>query len=166
MQTVLYYKRLYLHNQLSGERNMSDIATIIIFKKENGEEFIFDDKYVQLTSLENKMLIFRFEAPQDILKEGAEFFSNFKTYEHIKVDIGGTGDIPCYLKSLSPIIGRGPKKTNGEYLNGIFTLSLQQIVKAPDLEEEHNCQTCALMQDGVCSIKDNSGMTSCDDYEK
>ena len=48
---------------------MSDIATIIIFKKENGEEFIFDDKYVQLTSLENKMLIFRFEAPQDILKE-------------------------------------------------------------------------------------------------
>ena len=60
MQTVLYYKRLYLHNQLSGERNMSDIATIIIFKKENGEEFIFDDKYVQLTSLENKMLIFRF----------------------------------------------------------------------------------------------------------
>ena len=58
---------------------MSDIATIIIFKKENGEEFIFDDKYVQLTSLENKMLIFRFEAPQDILKEGAEFFSNFKT---------------------------------------------------------------------------------------
>ena len=32
---------------------MSDIATIIIFKKENGEEFIFDDKYVQLTSLEN-----------------------------------------------------------------------------------------------------------------
>ncbi len=124
---------------------MSDIATIIIFKKENGEEFIFDDKYVQLTSLENKMLIFRFEAPQDILKEGAEFFSNFKTYEHIKVDIGGTGDI---------------------HLNGIFTLSLQQIVKAPDLEEEHNCQTCALMQDGVCSIKDNSGMTSCDDYEK
>lgn len=138
MQTVLYYKRLYLHNQLSGERNMSDIATIIIFKKENGEEFIFDDKYVQLTSLENKMLIFRFEAPQDILKEGAEFFSNFKTYEHIKVDIGGTGDIPCYLKSLSPIVGRGPKKTNGEHLNGIFTLSLQQIVKAPDLEEEHN----------------------------
>ena len=100
---------------------MSDIATIIIFKKENGEEFIFDDKYVQLTSLENKMLIFRFEAPQDIL--------------------------------------------NGEHLNGIFTLSLQQIVKAPDLEEEHNCQTCALMQDGVCSIKDNSGMTSCDDYK-
>ena len=92
MQTVLYYKRLYLHNQLSGERNMSDIATIIIFKKENGEEFIFDDKYVQLTSLENKMMIFRFEAPQDILKEGAEFFGNFKTYEHIKVDIGGTGD--------------------------------------------------------------------------
>ena len=127
---------------------MSDIATIIIFKKENGEEFIFDDKYVQLTSLENKMLIFRFEAPQDILKEGAEFFSNFKTYD------------------LSPIVGRGPKKTNGEHLNGIFTLSLQQIVKAPDLEEEHNCQTCALMQDGVCSIKDNSGMTSCDDYEK
>lgn len=166
MQTVLYYKRLYLHNQLSGERNMSDIATIIIFKKENGEEFIFDDKYVQLTSLENKMLIFRFEAPQDILKEGAEFFSNFKTYEHIKVDIGGTGDIPCYLKSLSPIVGRGPKKTNGEHLNGIFTLSLQQIVAAPDPEEEQNCLNCALSQNGVCSIKDNSEKTSCEDYKK
>ncbi len=54
---------------------MSDIARIVIFKKENGEEFTFDDKYVQLTSLENKMLIFKFEASQDILKEGAEFFN-------------------------------------------------------------------------------------------
>lgn len=145
---------------------MSDIATIIIFKKEDGEEFIFDDKYVHLTALENKMLIFRFEAPQDILKEAAEFFSTFKTYEHVKVDIGGTGDIPCYLKSLSPIVGRGPKKTNGEHLNGIFTLSLQQIVKAPDLEEEENCQTCALMQNGSCSIKDNAEISSCEDYKK
>ena len=34
---------------------MSDIARIVIFKKENGEEFTFDDKYVKLTSLENKM---------------------------------------------------------------------------------------------------------------
>ena len=117
---------------------MSDIARIVIFKKENGEEFTFEDKYVQLTSLENKMLIFKFEASQDILKEGAEFFSTFNTYEQIKVDIGGTGEIPCYMKSLSPIVGRGPKKTNGEHLNGIFTLSLQQIVAAPDPEEEQN----------------------------
>ncbi len=102
---------------------MTDIARIVIFKKENGEEFTFDDKYVQLTSLENKMLIFKFEASQDILKEGAEFFNTFNTYEQIKVDIGGTGEIPCYMKSLSPIVGRGPKKTNGEHLNGIFTLS-------------------------------------------
>lgn len=89
---------------------MSDIARIVIFKKENGEEFTFDDKYVQLTSLENKMLIFKFEASQDILKEGAEFFSTSNTYEQIKVDIGGTGEIPCYMKSLSPIVGRGLKK--------------------------------------------------------
>ena len=54
---------------------MSDIARIVIFKKENGEEFTFEDKYVQLTSLENKMLIFKFEASQDILKEGAELHS-------------------------------------------------------------------------------------------
>ena len=33
---------------------MTDIARIVIFKKENGEEFTFDDKYVQLTSLEKK----------------------------------------------------------------------------------------------------------------
>ena len=118
---------------------MSDIARIVIFKKDNGEEFIFDDKYVQITSLENKMMIFKFEAPQEKLKEGTDFFSKFNSYEQIKVDIGGTGDIPCYLKSLSHIVGRGPKKTNGEHLNGIFTLSLQQIVAAPDAEEEQNC---------------------------
>jgi len=82
------------------------------------------------------------------------------------VDIGGTGEIPCYMKSLSPIVGRGPKKTNGEHLNGIFTLSLQQIVAAPDPEEEQNCLNCALSQNGVCSIKDNSEKTSCDDYKK
>ena len=120
---------------------MTDIARIVIFKKENGEEFTFDDKYVQLTSLEN-------------------------TYEQIKVDIGGTGEIPCYMKSLSPIVGRGPKKTNGEHLNGIFTLSLQQIVAAPDPEEEQNCLDCALSQNGVCSIKDNDEITSCDDFKK
>ena len=91
---------------------MSDIARIVIFKKENGEEFIFDDKYVQITSLENKMLIFKFEASQDILKEGSEFFSTFNTYEQIKVDIGGTGDIPCYMKSLSPIVGHIITPTN------------------------------------------------------
>ena len=89
---------------------MSDIARIVIFKKDNGEEFIFDDKYVQITSLENKMMIFKFEAPQEKLKEGTDFFSKFNSYEQIKVDIGGTGDIPCYLKSLSHIVGRGPKK--------------------------------------------------------
>ena len=33
---------------------MTDIARIVIFKKENGEEFTFDDKYVQLTSLEKR----------------------------------------------------------------------------------------------------------------
>ena len=33
---------------------MTDIARIVIFKKENGEEFTFDDKYVQLTSLEKE----------------------------------------------------------------------------------------------------------------
>ncbi len=145
---------------------MTDIARIVTFKKENGEEFTFDDKYVQLTSLENKMLIFKFEASQDILKEGAEFFSTFNTYEQIKVDIGGTGEIPCYMKSLSPIVGRGPKKTDGEHLNGIFTLSLQQIVAAPDAEEEQNCLSCALSQNGVCTIKDNSEMTTCDDFKK
>ena len=73
------------------------------------------------------------------------------------MDIGGTGEIPCYMKSLSPIVGRGPKKTNGEHLNGIFTLSLQQIVAAPDPEEEQNC---------LCSIKDNDEITSCDDFKK
>ena len=145
---------------------MSDIARIVIFQKDNGEEFIFDDKYVQITSLENKMMIFKFEAPQEKLKEGTDFFSKFNSYEQIKVDIGGTGDIPCYLKSLSHIVGRGPKKTNGEHLNGIFTLSLQQIVAAPDAEEEQNCLNCALSQNGVCSIKDNSEKTTCDDYKK
>ena len=80
---------------------MSDITRIVIFKKENGEEFTFEDKYVQLTSLENKMLIFKFEASQDILKEGAEFFSTFNTYEQIKVDIGGTGDTANSCSSRS-----------------------------------------------------------------
>ena len=35
---------------------MTDIARIVIFKKENGEEFTFDDKYVQLTSLEKRYI--------------------------------------------------------------------------------------------------------------
>ena len=145
---------------------MSDIANVVQFKKENGEEFNFDDKYVKLTALEDKLLVFKFEAPQEILKEGRDFFEKFNTYEQIKVDIGGTGDISCYLKSLSPIVGRGPKKTNGEYLNGIFTVSIQQIVKAPDLEEEHNCMNCALSQNGSCSIKDNSEIDNCGDFKK
>ena len=100
------------------------------------------------------------------MEKSSLLMTNMYTYEQIKVDIGGTGEIPCYMKSLSPIVGRGPKKTNGEHLNGIFTLSLQQIVAAPDPEEEQNCLNCALSQNGVCSIKDNDEITSCDDFKK
>ena len=35
-----------------------------------------------------------------------------------------------------------------------------------DPEDEQNCLNCALSQNGVCSIKDNSEKTSCDDYKK
>ena len=144
---------------------MSDIENTIKFKKENDDEVTFEDKYVHLTALEDKNLIFKFEAVQDDLKEVHEFFDNLKNYEHVNVDIGATGEISCYFKSLSPIVGSGPKKVNGEHLNGIFILSLQQLVDTPDSQQEQGCQNCALMQDGVCSIKDNNGIAYCDDYK-
>ena len=87
------------------------------------KSFTFDETiYVQLTSLKNKMLIFKFEAPQDILKEGAEFFSTSNTYEPDQKRIfGETEEIPLlYEKPIHLLIDRDPIKTNGEHLNGIF----------------------------------------------
>ena len=50
------------------------------------------------------ILSFNFRVPGDLINEIEAYFKRFKLGEPILVDIGGTGDIKCDFKGISPIL--------------------------------------------------------------
>ena len=82
----------------------SDIGNNVVFKKQLGLNYEIDQKYVGLKMKENNILSFNFRAPGDMINEVEDYFKRFKMGEPILVDIGGTGDIRCEFKGLSPVL--------------------------------------------------------------
>ena len=82
----------------------SDIGNNVIFKKQLGLNFEIDQKYVGLKMKENNILSFNFRIPGELKDEVEGYFKRFKMGEPILVDIGGTGDIRCEFKGLSPVL--------------------------------------------------------------
>ena len=82
----------------------NEIGTNIIFKKQLGLNYEIDQKYVGLKMKENNILSFNFRVPGALKDEVESYFKRFKLGEPILVDIGGTGDIRCDFKGLSPVL--------------------------------------------------------------
>ena len=66
-----------------------------------------------------------------------EYFRRFKLGEPILVDIGGTGDIKCDFKGISPVL-----KNKDEFDQYFISATLQED-KTYDPVEEEKCDTCS-----------------------
>ena len=115
----------------------SDIGNNVIFKKQLGLNFEIDQKYVGLKMKENNILSFNFRVPGDLKDEVEGYFKRFKMDEPILVDIGGTGDIRCEFKGLSPVL-----KSKDELDKYFISATLQEDKQYNPLEEE-KCETCS-----------------------
>jgi hypothetical protein len=115
----------------------NDIGTNVIFKKQLGLNYEIDQKYVGLKMKENNILSFNFRVPGALINEVEAYFKRFKLGEPIMVDIGGTGDIRCDLKGLSPVL-----KNKDEFDQYFISATLQEDKQYDPLEEE-KCETCS-----------------------
>ena len=86
---------------------------------------------------ENNILSFNFRVPGDLKDEVEGYFKRFKMGEPILVDIGGTGDIRCEFKGLSPVL-----KSKDELDKYFISATLQEDKQYNPLEEE-KCETCS-----------------------
>ena len=114
-----------------------EIGTNVIFKKQLGLNYEIDQKYVGLKMKENNILSFNFRVPEYLINEIEAYFKRFKLGEPILVDIGGTGDIRCYFKGISPIL------KNKNELDQYFISATLQEDKQYDPIEEEKCETCS-----------------------
>ena len=114
-----------------------EIGTNVIFKKQLGLNYEIDQKYVGLKMKENNILSFNFRVPGNLINEIEAYFKRFKLGEPILVDIGGTGDIRCYFKGISPIL------KNKNELDQYFISATLQEDKQYDPIEEEKCETCS-----------------------
>ncbi|KZX13474.1 hypothetical protein [Methanobrevibacter filiformis] len=83
---------------------MSEIGDNVLFKNDNGKELELDQKFIGLKTRDNGILTVNFRTPKDLMEKIMSFFTGFKDSEPICVDIGGTGDISCYFKGISPLL--------------------------------------------------------------
>ena len=115
----------------------SDIGNNVMFKKQLGWNFEIDQKYVGLKMKENNILSVNFRIPGDLKDEVEGYFKRFKIGEPILVDIGGTGDIRCEFKGISPVL-----KNKNELDQYFISATLQEDKTYNPLEEE-KCETCS-----------------------
>ena len=115
----------------------NEIGTNIIFKKQLGLNYEIDQKYVGLKMKENNILSFNFRIPGSLKDEVESYFKRFKLGELILVDIGGTGDMRCEFKGLSPVL-----KNKDEFDQYFISATLQED-KQYDPVEEEKCETCS-----------------------
>ena len=115
----------------------SDIGNNVMFKKQLGLNFEIDQKYVGLKMKENNILSVNFRIPGDLKDEVEGYFKRFKIGEPILVDIGGTGDIRCEFKGISPVL------KNKNDLDQYFISATLQEDKTYNPLEEEKCETCS-----------------------
>lgn len=114
-----------------------EIGTTVLFKKQLGLNYEIDQKYVGLKMKENNILSFNFRVPGELKDEIEEYFRRFKLGEPILVDIGGTGDIKCDFKGISPVL-----KNKDEFDQYFISATLQED-KTYDPVEEEKCDACS-----------------------
>ena len=114
-----------------------EIGTTVLFKKQLGLNYEIDQKYVGLKMKENNILSFNFRVPGELKDYIEEYFRRFKLGEPILVDIGGTGDIKCDFKGISPVL-----KNKDEFDQYFISATLQED-KTYDPVEEEKCDTCS-----------------------
>ena len=114
-----------------------EIGTTVLFKKQLGLNYEIDQKYVGLKMKENNIVSFNFRVPGELKDEIEEYFRRFKVGEPILVDIGGTGDIKCDFKGISPVL-----KNKDEFDQYFISATLQED-KTYDPVEEEKCDTCS-----------------------
>lgn len=115
----------------------SEIGNNIIFKKQLGLNFEIDQQYVGLKMKENNILSFNFRVPGSLKDEVESYFKRFKLGEPILVDIGGTGDMRCEFKGVSPVL-----KNKEKFDYYFLSVTLQEDKQYNPLEEE-KCETCS-----------------------
>ncbi len=115
---------------------MSEITSEVIFKKENGESVSLLEKYVGLHSRAEGMLTINFRTPEAEMNDLKEFFESFQSDQIVKVDIGGTGDIDCSFKGMSPIL---PQTDNAGFPYFTLSVTLQDINKMKAYNESPGC---------------------------
>lgn len=115
----------------------SEIGNNITFKKQLGLNYEIDQKYVGLKMKENNILSFNFRVPGVLKDEVHSYFKRFKLGEPILVDIGGTGDIRCEFKGISPVL-----KSKDKMDSYFMSATLQEDKTYNPLEEE-KCETCS-----------------------
>ncbi|MDZ4172086.1 MAG: hypothetical protein U1C19_07945 [Methanobacteriaceae archaeon] len=115
---------------------MSKIHPNVIFKKDNAETISLQEKYVGLKSRPNGLLAVNFRTPEDEINNLKEFFESFQNDEPIKMDIGGTGDIECSFKGISPIL---EQKDTAGFTYFFLSVTLQDIKKMKTMEQPPNC---------------------------
>ena len=117
----------------------NEIGTNVIFKKQLGLNYEIDQKYVGLKMKENNVLSFNFRVPGALIDEVEAYFKRFKLGEPILVDIGGTGDIKCDFKGISPVLKN--KDADDQY----FISATLQEDKYYDPLEEEKCETAHIL---------------------
>ena len=116
----------------------SDISDIVIFKKKLGLNYEIKQKYVGLKMKENNILSFNFRVPSYLRDEILDYFNRFQMGEPTAVDIGGTGDIKCIFKGISPVL----REENASEDYYALSVLLQETGKTVPSEEEL-CETCS-----------------------
>ena len=110
---------------------MSEIGEDVIFKKESGEIVAVLQKYVRLQSRASGLLTVNFRSPEEEMVSLKEFFLLFENDELVKIDIGGTGDIECSFKGMSPIL-QHKDETGFPYFSLSVTLQDMHKLNQPD----------------------------------
>ncbi|WP_400237817.1 hypothetical protein, partial [Methanobrevibacter smithii] len=113
-------------------------SDIVIFKKKLGLNYEIKQKYVGLKMKENNILSFNFRVPSALRDEVLEYFNRFQMGEPTAVDIGGTGDIKCIFKGISPVL----REENASEDYYALSVLLQETGKTVPSEEEL-CETCS-----------------------
>lgn len=115
---------------------MSEIGQNVIFKKESGEMISLQEKFVRLQSRAGGLLTVNFRAPEEEMITLKEFFKLFQNDEVVKIDIGGTGDINCSFKGISPILEH-KDETGFPYF--ALSITLQDLAKLNQSDEPPAC---------------------------
>ncbi|MDO9627221.1 MAG: hypothetical protein Q7I96_06325 [Methanobacteriaceae archaeon] len=123
---------------MKSRDHMPEITPEVIFKKESGETVSLLEKFVRLQSRAGGLLTVNFRAPEEEMINIKEFFKLFQNDELVKIDIGGTGDINCSFKGISPILEH-KDETGFSYFSLSVTLQDQAKLNQPDEPPSCGC---------------------------